>query len=205
MSARQTVDPAVSRTKFEREVALYRGMEGTYRTRGWFLLDAAFPQAFVVFAATRVKPAAVVAGVGIDFTDYDLQPPSVRFVDPFTRRPLTKQELGFGMLRRQVLAGMPPDMAEMMAQHGQQPVSDMIQANGPADPPFLCLPGVREYHDNPAHSGDPWLLHRRSGEGSLAFILEKIWMHGIEPLQQYSWSLQVQVSGLMAVAQAIPA
>lgn len=93
-------------------------------------------------------------------------------------------------------------MAGLLAQQGQLAMSDMIQANGLTDPPFVCLPGVREYHDNPAHSGDPWLLHRNSGEGSLAFILDKIWQHGVRPLQQYTWTMQA--TGLAAVVQAIP-
>ncbi len=198
----QGVDPAVSRAKFDREIARYREMEGSYRSRGWFLLEAAFPEALVMFVAAGVKPPAVAAAVIVDFTDYDLQPPSVRFVDPFTRRLLTRQELNLNMLRKQIPQGMDPAMADLLAQQGQLPMSDMIQANGPADPPFVCLPGVREYYDNPAHSGDPWLLHRNSGEGSLAFILEKIWQHGVRPLQQYAWT--VQVTGMVHAIQAIP-
>ena len=38
----------------------------------------------------------------------------------------------------------------------------------------MC-PGYVEYHDHPQHSGDSWLLHRRSGEGSLATICDRIW------------------------------
>ncbi|WP_241359668.1 putative metal-binding protein, partial [Escherichia coli] len=68
-----------------------------------------------------------------------------------------------------------------------------IQALGPDDIPFLCLPGVREYHDHPAHTGDSWLLHRRSGEGSLHFILESIWKHGVEPLDGFNVMVQVEV------------
>lgn len=198
----QGVDPAVSRAKFDREIALYREMEGSYRSRGWFLLEAAFPEALVMFVATGVKPAAVAAAVLLDFTDYDLQPASVRFVDPFTRRLLNRQELNLNMLRKQIPPGVDPAMAGLLAQQGQLAMSDMIQANGLTDPPFVCLPGVREYHDNPAHSGDPWLLHRNSGEGSLAFILDKIWQHGVRPLQQYTWTMQA--TGLAAVVQAIP-
>ncbi|WP_306919914.1 putative metal-binding protein [Rhizobium mesoamericanum] len=59
------------------------------------------------------------------------------------------------------MPGTPPDLIQ------PNTVTDFIQANSLEDEPFLCMAGVREYHDNPAHSGDPWLLHRGSGEGRL--------------------------------------
>lgn len=207
MTASQSVDPEVSRTKFAREVERFRALEANYRRKGWLLLDATFPEVFVAFAATNVKPAALVVGVLLDFTDFDLRPPSVRFVDPFTREPLKSKDLSFRMFRRQ--AGAP-------AQHGLMlvpgvglvpnvPGQDLIQANGPDEEAFLCLPGVREYHDNPAHTGDSWLLHRGYGEGSLVFILEKIWAYGVNPITDYAWQLQVQVLGFQAPQpQAFP-
>jgi hypothetical protein len=33
------VDPTVSKTKFDREIALYRGVEREYCSRGWFLVE----------------------------------------------------------------------------------------------------------------------------------------------------------------------
>ncbi|MCD9824057.1 putative metal-binding protein [Bradyrhizobium japonicum] len=198
------VDPEVSRAKFDREVAAYRNLEATYRKRGWLLLDAEFPEIFVVFAATKLRPAPIVAAVVVDFTDYDLQPPSVRFVDPFTREKLLASNVQFQMLRRPPMPGIPPEaMAALMQQGGLQ-LSSMIQANRPDDYPFICLPGVREYHDNPAHTGDSWLLHRGSGEGSLVFILEKIWMYGVDPLSTYNFQIQAQVTGVIAHLQGIP-
>ncbi|RXH35233.1 hypothetical protein XH84_05710 [Bradyrhizobium nanningense] len=200
----QVVDPEVSRAKFDREVAAYRNLEATYRKRGWLLLDAEFPEIFVVFAATKLRPAPIVAAVVVDFTDYDLQPPSVRFVDPFTREKLLASNVQFQMLRRPPMPGIPPEaMAALMQQGGLQ-LSSMIQANRPDDYPFICLPGVREYHDNPAHTGDSWLLHRGSGEGSLVFILEKIWMYGVDPLSTYNFQIQAQVTGVIAHLQGIP-
>ena len=197
MNGSQAVDPGVSRAKFAREVERYRAQEAVHRRQGWLMLDATFPEVFVVFAATKPKPAALVAGVVIDFTDYDLRPPSVRFVDPFTREPLKAKDLGFRMTRR--LAGAPPQLMVMpgMAPQVVPATQDLIQANGPDEEPFLCLPGIREYHDNPAHTGDSWLLHRASGEGSLAFLLDKIWTYGVNPITDYAWQLQVQVLGFM--------
>jgi hypothetical protein len=198
----QVVDPEVSRAKFDREVAAYRKLEATYRKRGWLLLDAAFPEVFVAFAAIKLRPAPIVAAVIVDFTDYDLQPPSVRFVDPFTRERLTASNIGFQMLRRPAMPGAAPEMIAAMIQQGAIQLSAMLQYNKPDDFPFLCLPGVREYHDNPAHTGDSWLLHRGSGEGSLVFILEKIWTYGSDPLAAYN--IQVLLQGLAMNPQGIP-
>ncbi len=190
----QVVDPTVSRRKFDREVALHREREAFHRRRGCFLIDAVFPEVFVTCASVKVRPAAVVAGVVLDFTDYDLRPPSLTFVDPFTREPLTAKDLGLTMIRR------PPDTDDAallaMMQAGV-PMQNMIQANGPEARPFLCLPGIREYHDNSAHTGDSWLLHRGSYEGSLAFILEKIWAHGINPIEAFQIMIQAQAPIVM--------
>lgn len=83
-------------------------------------------------------------------------------------------------------------------------MSDFLQANSLEDAPFLCMPGIREYHDNPAHSGDSWLLHRRSGEGSLAFIVDKIIKYGTGPIDQLPVHLQLAVGAPMVSPQAIP-
>lgn len=189
----QSVDPSVSRSKFEREVALFRNMEAAYRRKGWLLLDATFPEVVVAFAATKPTPPAIMGAVLVDFTDYDLRPLSVRFVDPFTREPVVRRNLPMTMPRRPPVPGAPPEAVAQMIMQGMLPVTDCIQANGPDEAPFLCLPGVREYHDNPAHTGDPWLLHRASGEGSLAFILEKIWTYGVNPVEQYQFQVQVNM------------
>lgn len=196
--ARQAADPAVSHAKFDREVAQYRSMEAVHRKRGCLLLDATFPEVFVAFAATKIKPALLVAAVVIDFTDYDLKPPSVRFVDPFTREPLKAKDLRFSMLRRAPPPGMDPNLFATLK--GQMPLmpTNMIVSHGLEEEPFICLPGIREYHQNPAHTGDSWLLHRASGEGSLAFIVEKIWTYGVNTIEQVQFQVQVQMADLMA-------
>jgi hypothetical protein len=200
----QAVDPEVSRVKFEREVAHYRSMESTYRKKGWFLLDADFPKAFVIFAATKLKPSPIVAAVVVDFTDYDLRPPSVTFVDPFTREPIPAKLLQVQMLRRIAIPGATPETITALAQQGAVQVTQMIQCNSPEDPPFICLPGIREYHDNPAHTGDSWLLHRSFGEGSLVFILEKIWAYGVNPIEHYQVQVQMPAINMVPSALAIP-
>ncbi|TCN17984.1 putative metal-binding protein [Sinorhizobium americanum] len=191
----QTVDPEVSRAKFDREIGRFRPYADAYRTQGCFLIEASFPTAFFIFASPKVKPRVIGTAIEIDFTNYDLRPLSVVFVDPFTRQPIARKDLPLNMLRR--LPGTPPNLIQ------QNAVTDFIQANSLEDEPFLCMAGVREYHDNPAHSGDPWLLHRGSGEGCLAFILDKIIKYGTGPVEQLHIQLQYAV-GLLVPPQAIP-
>ncbi|PBB29678.1 hypothetical protein CK218_15685 [Mesorhizobium sp. WSM3879] len=200
----QTVDPEVSRAKFDREMGRFRPYADAYRAQGCFLIEASFPSAFFIFAPPKIKPQMIGAAVEIDFSNFDLRPPSVVFVDPFTRQPVARKDLMLRMLRRPALPGTPPGMIPALIQQNAVALTDFIQANGPEDPPFLCMAGIREYHDNPAHSGDPWLLHRGSGEGCLAFILDKIIKYGINPVEQLQIHLQPTVVGMAVSPQAIP-
>ena len=197
-TAPQLVDPEVSRLKFDREIDEFRQLSGDYARRGWLLVEAEFPRIFVVMAAPQLKPPPIVTGVLLDYTDYDLRPPSVRLADPFSREPYKANELPTGLLRQvetdavPIGIALPPGVvAPRMIQ--QQP---LMQSYGPEDIPFLCIAGVREYHEHPAHSGDRWELHRRDGAGRLVRILEIIDTYGVRPLNGYGVSLVPQVSGL---------
>ncbi|MER8541437.1 putative metal-binding protein [Mesorhizobium sp. M0322] len=205
MTENQIVDEAVSRRKFEREIARYRQLEDTYRRRGWFLLEATFPSVLVLFAAVKVTPRPLVCAVRLDFTNYDLMPPSVKFVDPSTGSALPMKSLGFQMMRLDGLDDASPETIASLAQQQRLPVQPLLQAHGPDEIPFLCLPGVKEYHDHPAHTGDSWLLHRRSGEGSLHFILEQIWASGINPIQTINYQIQqMSFAGFQINLAALP-
>ncbi|MCR5876885.1 hypothetical protein LRS10_23640 [Phenylobacterium sp. J426] len=160
----QVVDPAVSRAKFERELEQFRRLEAMHRQRGWWLMSAEFPIVQIAFFVPNVRPATVAVCARFDFTNYDLWPPSVTFVDFHTGKPLTHEEVGLQFHRAL------PDGT----------VAAMLQGH-PGKPAFLCLPGVREYHEHPAHTGDSWLLHRGRGEGGLLFLVDKISTYGSEP------------------------
>jgi putative metal binding uncharacterized protein len=209
------VDPRVSRAKFDREIAQYSQLESEYIRRGWWMMRAKFPEVVVVFATRNTQPPAVVFGVRLDFTNYDLIPPSVTLVNPFTREPYKGKDLPSQLVRR-IPTAVPLDGTKATgptgttgatgttpvtgavkppapaAQFSPQP---MMQFWNPEDVPFLCLPGVREYHDNPAHSGDSWLLHRGRGEGTLHFILDQLYRYGVQPMR-----VHVQVQVLFAAA-----
>ena len=193
------VDPAVSRAKFERELADYRKLADEYARRGWWMIKAEFPEVFVVFAAPQLKPPAVVFGALLDFTNYDFLPPSVRLVDPFTREPYKGKNLPVPLLRRSQLAPLP---INSINDSSDLPPQALMQFHNPEDIPFLCMPGVREYHQHPAHSGDLWLLHRDRGEGRLFFILDHLYRYGVAPLQAYH--IQLAISGLGLLQGDVP-
>jgi hypothetical protein len=182
----QVVDPSVSREKFESEISEFQRLEEEHRRRGWWMLDSAFPTVFVAMLAIQLRPVAVVCGVLIDFSNYDLDPPSVRLVDPITRVPYRARDLPTVLHRRQVLEI--PGAAAGAQMVGAVP---LMQAHAPEDIPFLCVPGVREYHNHPAHTGDSWLAHRGKGSGKLFSILHTIYQYGIQPISDYGIGMRV--------------
>ena len=156
------------------------------------MVKADFPVVIVNFAAPQLKPSAVVFGALLDFTDYDFRPPSVRLVDTFTREPYKARELPT-VLKRSVPAGQPAGLPGLFGLQGgvllqEQP---LMQAYGPEEIPFICVPGVREYHEHPAHSGDGWLLHRGKGEGTLNFVLDVLYRYGVQPINGFQIGMQV--------------
>lgn len=144
------------------------------------------------FVAPQLRPRPVMFGAMLNFENYDLWAPSVRIVDPFTGKPLLSREIPphLAFARRASSAGQVeiPGLGFVQAQGVEQP---LLITHGPDELPFLCLPGVREYHNHPAHTGDDWLLHRDRGEGTLYFLLEKLGRYGLESIQQYQFGLQI--------------
>ena len=150
---------------------------------GIFIVEAVFPSVLAVFAARRLQPHPLLLfGVEINFDNYDLVPPSVRIVHPLTREPLRASQVGYKF---------PRDLGNGNRQ-------DILQAFDD-ERPFLCLPGVREYHESSAHSGDAWLLHRGTTVGSLIYLLETIARYGTEPVQ--AMVPQLGVNGFTLNAQ----
>lgn len=185
----QFVDAELSKAKFDREVSNFRSLEAAYRERGWLLLADAFPIVEVALVARQLVVPAVVTGVRLDYTNYDVEPPSVRLVNPFTRVPYKAAELPV-RLDRQAPGVMPAPAVIGVQQLQVMPVQPYMQWYGPDDVPFLCLAGVYEYHRHPAHSGDSWELHRSGGAGSLVRLLDVIHRYGVVPIDNYAIQLQ---------------
>ena len=156
------VPPEVSSAKLERELAAWAEQEDGYLRRGWRLRRVGELEVEVLFLApVAVDPASrltvVAPCVRLRFDNYDIVAPSVEFVDPLTGEP-----------------AHPGVNAFLPTPDGQQR-NVLVHPHPRTGRPFLCLPGVREYHDHPQHSGDDWLLHRGRDAGRLAVLCERIW------------------------------
>ena len=187
VSEPQFVDPDVSRRKFDREIAEFRSQADEYGRRGWFLAEAEFPYALVILATAKTQPISILCGVWFDYSNYDAVPPSVRLVHPLTREPYKWSEVPTRLLRMPTPphpgeeAQSPPGVAQAQGVQVVAP-QPLLQAHGDDDIPFLCIAGVREYHDHPAHSGDHWELHRTSGAGRLVRLVQVISKYGLETI-----------------------
>lgn len=205
-------DPDVVRRKVEREIASYFERQDHYRARGIWVLQYDFPQLLVVFVAPSMKPHPIAAfGVLVDMSNYDVEPPSLLFVNPFTRAPLTFKEMPTRLMRVRVenVAQQPPQGVQLppgVQQGSLQQVQhqDALLQGSDEERPFMCLQGVREYHDNPAHTGDPWWLYRSKGAGSLLRLLDVISKHGTETMRDFQFQLQI-VPSIRFEFQAEPA
>lgn len=186
----QFVDPAVTKRKFRRQLEQWRE-HGRARERGWVLLevDDETPAVEVAFTA-RVSLSAgsapapvVVCTVRLDYANYDLVPPSLTFIDFSSREPSI------------------PHVGAFVPAESGSPRNVLVAAHPETQRPFLCLPGIREYHSHPQHSGDDWLLHRSQGAGSLLIVCERVWSFmarnviGLNLVFQGlpSWPLQAQI------------
>lgn len=147
------VAPSVSRRKFAREVAVARA-HAPFHRQGVWIIRAEFPIVFVVLVIATPSPVfpGVLCGVHLDFSDYDVRPPSVRIVDAFDENPLVYADCWPFYKFKSVVD---PKTGQTSLEH-----QELLQKFDPAKP-FFCIPGVREYHESSAHSGDSWFLHRK--------------------------------------------
>ena len=142
------MDAEVSRVKFEREVAaLTEEAAGFVRRRPWEVVGTRFPVLCLVFRHSRSGRR-----VGFRFAcdDWDQHPPSLSLSDPDTGA-----ELGW---ERWPQSGW--------AAQGSHPVTGR---------PFLCLPGLLEYHTHSSHLNDSWVNYRPRRSYQLRYIVDRVW------------------------------
>lgn len=185
----QVAQPEVSQLKFAKELDEFRLIEDDWRRKGVICLTAEFPKVQLAFTAPQLKPPPIVFGVSLDFTNYDIEPPSIKFIDPLSGRPITTKEMNVNFFQVATAVQSLPGMPQLQFQQPQ-----LILMGAPEDHPFLCIPGVREYHDHPAHSGDSWLLHRTRGEGKLTFLIDQLYNHSIPYVRSYNVNFSVGIN-----------
>ena len=181
----QYVDENVTRQKFQQELDGFKKQKAHYRSMGVFLLDEEYPNAYFGFAAIRLDPTPFVFAVKINFTNYDVEPLSVRFIHPITFQPLNVDQVPTKFPR---CIDRSPGFMELL-----QADRDKV--------PFLCFAGVREYHDHTFHTGDSWFLHRKKGgEGSLCFILDNLQLYGTSSIAVYHYPINLTVPKMKLIS-----
>ncbi len=181
----QYMEPEVSLTKFKEEIDDFHKISNDWREKGVFLIHENYPIVEFLFTAPKIQPSAVAFAVRIDFTNYDIEPPSLKFICPFTKKILDRNEVKLGFI--QINKQSANVNLEIQNQNQSQ---DLLQSHQNKTP-FFCIPGIKEYHDHPAHTGDSWLLYRKKGEGSLGFILDQLYNHSIPFIKGYQLGIQV--------------
>ncbi len=198
------VDPQVNRMKFDRELGRLIDQRSILEARGIFVLSStAFPCVDVVIvprhplsvaipplpgtqlppgvqlpspppglpagATTMMLIAIEIPSLAVrafkarfDLTDYDLRAPSLEFRDPWTDALLP-----YATMFRAV------EYEEQRKAH-----LVLLDDHPTTHKPFLCLRGIREYHEHPQHSGDDWMLYRQTL--SLFSIVNSLWRVSVD-------------------------
>jgi hypothetical protein len=115
-----------------------------------------------------------------DLSDYDLEPPSLEIRDPWTNSILPYNT----MFRALQFDSTRKAHVVLLDDH---PITHK---------PFLCLRGIREYHNHPQHSGDQWMLYRESiNVFSIVMSLWRVSLDLVHPMLIFQENgLQVQWS-----------
>jgi Predicted metal binding domain len=198
------IDPQVNRMKFDRELGRLIDQRSILETRGIFVLTStAFPCVDILVVPRHSLNVAVPSPPGtqlppgvqlpppppglpegvkammmvafevpslaarafkgrFDLTDYDLRAPSLEFRDPWT-----DALLAYATMFRAV------EFEEQRKGH-----LVLLDDHPITHKPFLCLRGIREYHEHPQHSGDDWMLYRQTL--SLFSIVMSLWRVSVD-------------------------
>ena len=167
------VDPAVSEAKLARQLADWDANADIYRERGWQLQRHEDLEVDVAFTARLpIGPmgnlVVIPLAVTFDFHNYDLWAPSVRVIDPLTRRWLE-------LPRVRAIDFEPADGSEV-------PLDLFVDNHPETRHVFLCKAGTREYHTHFEHSGDDWLLYRDQGFGTLGRLCDLLWRTAVRTI-----------------------
>lgn len=165
------IDSSVEKIKFDAEVSRLRANEERLRGMGvWIAKTSAphidllvIPRHVARFGVPVASPGSIIVpgqvqvqqfdvtslagrpvGLRLDLTGYDVQPPSVAFLDPFEWKPLRYDALPLGML----------------ADDPAKPQQIVLDQHPATHQPFVCSRGFREYHEHPQHDGDDWMIYR---------------------------------------------
>jgi len=167
------LDPDVEREKFEAELDRIRRSESRLRELGAILVRAEAPEIDILFVprlplrmafpaaqtptGVSLPPGTLTGlefqslsarafGVRFGLDGYDVRAPSISFRDPWSWQSAAMNAL---------------PIAQLVDATGKGQVV-LLDGHPTTRRPFLCVRGVREYHEHPQHSGDDWAIYRSS-------------------------------------------
>ena len=181
----QYVEPEVSLIKFKEEIGNFHNISDDWREKGVFLIHEDYPIVEFMFTTPKLRPSAIAFCVQIDFTNYDVEPPSLKFICPFTKKILKIHEISTQFPQ----FNMPDKIDPSIPIQNQIKPQPLLQSHQ-NEAPFFCIAGIKEYHDHPAHTGDSWLLHRKKGEGSLGYILDQLYNYSTAIIVSYQFNIE---------------
>lgn len=141
------MDPDVSKFKYAQEVSIIHNGASAYSTgAGWELGQMNYPLFEVVFTHPTTKRKV---GFRFNVESWDFLPPSLSLFDPESKAELPWEQ-------------WPKNVWSVGHPH---PVTGK---------PFLCLPGIREYHTHSSHLNDSWENLRSRESYSLRYIIHRV-------------------------------
>jgi hypothetical protein len=167
------IDPKISRIKFEKEIESLMLIKHILRKKGWIIECVEFPIVRVTFLTAKVQPPIAQVTVELNYANYNILPPSVKFLNPVTFDPIIITGL-------QIVDGNSNNI--------------VLQPHPKTKLAFFCMAGVQEYHSHPQHDGDSWDIYRYSEKDSLFYILDKIWLYCISIINSFLIQLQINMS-----------
>jgi len=184
----QFVDRRITMRKFERQVDDFIEREDEYRKAGIICQKLDFPHFEFAFLAKysymhkddenppvqlfRPYPFFLFA-VRIDYTNYDILAPSIRIIDPFTSE-ITSAAIPCPIV---IAPSQQNNKSILDAKFKVQNQNILLKDNKGHF--FICLRGIREYHEHPQHNGDSWFLHRLTGKGDILNILDQLQLYSV--------------------------
>jgi hypothetical protein len=141
------MDPTVCKHKFDREVEHISTLAAGFTVLAdWKVIEAVYPVLAIVFTHPRTFRCV---GFHFQCDGWDGIPPSLTLFDPETQ-----EELLWGKWPQN---GWPAG-----------------QTHPDTGKPFLCLPGLREYHAHPSHQNDPWDNLKGKASYSLLYLVHRV-------------------------------
>lgn len=174
------VDPAVSEAKLEHQLEEWQASSEIYAERGWLLLGRDGLDVDVGFCARLPGPVndivAIPLAVRIGFQNYDVWAPSVKVIDPITRRWLVLPRVRAVDFDQVDVDGAVIDY--------------FVNRHPDTGRAFLCKVGTREYHSHFEHSGDDWLLYRDQGYGTLGRLCDLLWRTAVRTVAGLNFAVK---------------